>query len=188
MKKIAVAFALLLAGLVATTTATAQNMGPGGFGPGNGPGSGPMFGGGFGNQGSGWAEGSSITREYKKATGTLLVGQTLVPLFQADGVKYVLMLPGYARFELADLKNGDTVTFEGIAMIIKSANEPTRYIFHPFQAVVNGKTIPLGGQYGFGPRHHRGFGPGEGRGPGMMGGYSMGGYGWGGNGPGPQER
>ena len=179
MKKLTVVFGMLLAGLIAAGTVSAQNVGAGGWGPG----SGPMMGQGYGPQGFGWTEGSSVTREYKKATGTILVGQTLVPQFQADGVKYLLMLPGYARFELADLKNGDTVTFEGVAMILKNAQEPTLYIFHPFKAVVNGKTIELGGMVGYGPRGRHSFGPGAGRGPGMMGGY-----GWGGNFPAQQER
>jgi hypothetical protein len=117
-----------------------------------------------------WKEGSSMTVEYKKLNGQVALGETFAPLFKAEGVDYVLMIPRRADLKLTSVKNGSTVTLEGLAVTIKAANEPTEHIFHPFTITANGKTIDLRADGPWGKRDfdHRG----------MMGGGGMMGNGW----------
>lgn len=136
MKKIlTAAAAFLLAGLAFAAP-----------GPDNGPGQGPEA----GPQGAPglppgveWKVGTSILIEYKKLMGQIQIGQKLVTTFKAEGIEYILALPKREGAALVDLKNGDTVSFEGVTETIKTADGKTTYTFRPFKALVNGKEIEL---------------------------------------------
>ncbi len=130
-----------------------------GQGPGDGPHRGPA-GGAMGLMGIEWKIGTVVTGEYKKATGTLTVGQTLAPTFNADGVSYTLWLPPIP--ELGTLKTGSSVTIEGLFVTVKS-DKPVPPFAKAFKITVDGKEYDVGG-------------------PGMMGGAGMM------RGPGPAPR
>ncbi len=152
MKKIlaAAALALLTGTLFAQAPGDGPGKGPGGPGMGPGPMSALM--------GIDWKIGTVVTGEYKKATGTLAVGQTIQPTFTVDGATYSLWLPPIP--ELGSLKTGSTVTIEGIFVVIKS-DTPVPPFVRAFKLTVNGKEYDLGGPGMHGPR-----GPeGQGRGP-----------------------
>lgn len=136
MKKILAAAAVLLLGGLAFAAPGPDNR------PGPGPEAGAQGGPGL-PPGVEWKVGTSILLEYKKLTGQIQIGQKIVPTFKADGVEYILPLPRRSGAELVDLKNGDTVTFEGLAETVKSADGKTTYTFRPFKAVINGKEVEL---------------------------------------------
>lgn len=151
MKKILAAAAMAL--ICGAVFAQAPG-GPGLGDPGQGGRMGPM--GGFMNME--WKIGTVVTGEYKKATGTLTVGQTLAPSFNADGVSYVLWLPPIP--ELGSLKTGSTVTVEGLFITIKS-DKPAPPFIRAFKITVDGKEYNLGGGGMMGgPGMMRGQGPG----------------------------
>jgi len=139
MKKILAAAILALV----SGTVFAQAGGPAWQG---GPGAGHM-----GGWGIDWKIGTVVTGEYKKATGTLTIGQTLAPTFATDGVTYSLWLPQIP--ELAALKTGSTVTVEGVFTTIRS-DTPVPAFVRAFKITYNGKEYAV---YG----------------PGMMGGHGM---------------
>ena len=126
MKKLAMTMAAVLLG--AGITAFAQ----------------PMHGMGRGAEavsGLEWKLGTMVTTEYKKATGQLVLGQRLDPVFQSEGLEYLLVLPHWSR-ALVDAKNGDTITLEGTATTVK-ADTKVQPVFHVFKITVNGKEIDL---------------------------------------------
>lgn len=110
---------------------------------------------GMGAAGVEWKQGTSVLSEYKKSTGTLVIGQKLETTFKADGVEYTLVLPRNAA-SLLDVKNGDTITFEGVVTTVKSADSKINPVFHPLKAVLNGKEITLDDGPGSGMMNGRG--------------------------------
>jgi len=127
MKKLALAAALtLMTGALFAQTAGGM-MGPGRGGPGFGP-------------EAQWSIGTVITTEYKKVSGKISIGQTLAPMFKADGIDYQIWLP--RNSELASLKNGDTITVEGTYTTVKSDADVSPSV-RPFKVTVNGKEIDL---------------------------------------------
>jgi hypothetical protein len=124
---------------------------------GNGPGEGRM--GPMGFMGIEWKIGTVVTGEYKKAVGTLTVGQTLAPSFTVDGVAYTLWLPPIP--ELGALKTGSSVTVEGLFVTIKS-DKPVPPLVRAFKITVDGKEYDVGGPGMMGgPGGMRGQGPGS---------------------------
>ena len=119
---------------------------------------------GRGNGPIDWKAGTSVFSEYKKMSGTLVLGQKLDPIFKADGVEYTLML-GRNAGALLDVKNGDTLVFEGVVTTVKIADQKISPVLHPFKAIVNGKEIVLDDGSGpdFGMRGGQGRGAGMGR-------------------------
>jgi hypothetical protein len=87
--------------------------------------------------------GTVVTMEYKKVTGQLVLGKRIVPVLKIDGQEYVLNLMGSDRNFLMTLKDGDTLTFEGVAETVKVPNKEPLNSFRPFKAVVDGKSIDL---------------------------------------------
>ena len=150
MKKILAAAALAL--FCGTLFAQA----PGGNGPQGGPQGGPGRMGPMGAlMGIDWKIGTIVTGEYKKATGTLAVGQTIQPAFTVDGATYSLWLPPIP--ELGTLKTGSVVTIDGVFVVIKSDNPVPPFVM-AFKLTVNGKEYDLRGPGMRGPE-------GQGRGP-----------------------
>jgi len=143
MKKIALAAALVLAGGILF----AQAPDGGSDRPGQGMGPGPMEPMGF--PGIDWKIGTVVTGEYQKTTGTLAVGQTLRPTFTADGTTYQLWLPPLP--ELGSLKNGSSLTIEGLFITIKSDKSAVSLV-RAFKVTVDGKEIDVAGH---GPMHDR---------------------------------
>ena len=130
MKKIALVAALVVMG----GTLFAQGAGPMGQGRGMGPGAPAAI---------DWKVGTTVTSEYKKATGqisssTTLWGATMT--FKADNVEYQLFLPRVT--ELASLKGGETITIEGVFKTVKSDTKVPPTV-HPFKVTVNGKEVDL---------------------------------------------
>ncbi|MEI8096209.1 MAG: hypothetical protein WCG80_18510 [Spirochaetales bacterium] len=127
MKKIAKTITLALLGAtILTAGLSAQPM--------QGYGGGPAA-------GIDWKIGNTVTTEYKKSTGQLILGQKLDPVFKADGVEYLLMLPRWSN-PLVDAKSGDTITIEGTATTVK-ADTKVQPVFHAYKITVNGKEVDL---------------------------------------------
>lgn len=143
MKKLALMAAIALVG--GAVFAQAPGNGPDGQGPGMmGPGRGP---------GLEWKLGTVVTTEYKKVTGVLVLGQTLADTFKADGVEYQIRLPRTP--ELGSIKNGDTITVEGLFITVKSDTKVAPEV-RAFKVTVNGKEIEV-------PMEGRGMMRGNGR-------------------------
>jgi len=144
--------ALLIALVLVTGSLFAQA--PGGMGAGMGAGMGPGMGRGMGpGTAIDWKLGTVVTSEYKKATGQVSASNALIGngfVFKADGVEYTLFLPRVT--ELSSLKNGDTVTIEGVFTSVKSDTKVTPTV-HPFKLTINGKEIDLTNVMG--PRGNR---------------------------------
>lgn len=115
-----------------------------------------------------WKAGTSVTATYQELTGTVLIGERLVPVLKVKDVEYVLMV-GPRDPSALTLKNGATVPFKGVATKIVQAGQPDKYLFRPFEATIDGQTVKF---------ERRGFGMGMGAGFHMR-------HGWG-PGPGPQ--
>lgn len=123
MKKTALVVALAVLG--GALFAQGAPMGPGGRGMG---------------PGIDWKIGTVATSEYKKVTGTISIGQTVAPTFKANNVEYQLWLPRIA--EVGTLKNGDTLTIEGVFTTVK-ADTAVPASVRPFKITINGKEIDL---------------------------------------------
>jgi len=123
MKKTVLVVALAVLGGALFAQAPGRGMGPG-MGPG----------------GINWTIGTVVTSEYKKVTGTVSIGQTLAPTFKAGNVEYQLRLPRTP--EVNALKNGDSVTIEGVFTTVKSdtAQAPSVQVF---KITIGGKEIDL---------------------------------------------
>jgi hypothetical protein len=87
-----------------------------------------------------WKAGTSVTASYQELTGTVVIGERLVPVLKVKDVEYVLMVKPQDPAALA-LKNGDTVAFKGVATKIVQAGEPDKNTFRPFEATINGQTV-----------------------------------------------
>jgi hypothetical protein len=86
--------------------------------------------------------GSSVLREYQQLSGTLVLGVKLGPIFKVGTQEYDLMLPPQAASKL-DVRNGQTLSLEGMAVTRKAADGTTSRRFIPFKASVNGQEITL---------------------------------------------
>lgn len=154
MKKIVLVAALAIVG----GALFAQGQGPG-MGPGMGAGMDrPRMGQGQGPEAIEWKLGTSVTTEYKKVSGKLVLSDTLggTATFKADQ-DYELRLPKVD--ELSGLKNGDTVTIEGLFTTVKSDPKVAPSV-RPLKLTVNGKEIDLTDKWG--PGRDR---DGQGKGP-----------------------
>lgn len=126
-----------------------------------------------------WQEGASILTEYRSLSGTLLIGDRLVPVFKVGTQEYQLHLPRTAQQALASVKNGDTLTMAGLVITRTAADKSKTLIFRPTKATIGGKEIILqdpqsrmggrrgqGAYYGDMDRPGATNGQGMGRGPG----------------------
>lgn len=96
-----------------------------------------------------WKPGTSVTREYKELAGTVVLNDRAVPMLKVGSDEYGLMV-GRRDPALLALKNGAAATVKGIATTIVVSGQPSRLVFRPFEATVDGKTVTF-------ERHVRGW-------------------------------
>lgn len=114
-----------------------------------------------------WQAGTVVTTEYKKVTGTLVLDQTVDAILKADGLEYLLRVPPFAA-TLTNLKTGDAITVEGLAITFKGDTK-TQPEFRPFKVTIAGKETDLrnqSGKDGAGGMGGQGRDGRDGRGPG----------------------
>jgi len=87
-----------------------------------------------------WKAGTSMTATYQELTGTVLIGERVVPVLKVKDVEYLLMA-GSRDPSTLTLKNGATVAFKGVATKITQAGQPDKYLFRPFEASIDGQTV-----------------------------------------------
>jgi len=73
-----------------------------------------------------WKLGTVVVIEDKKLTGQLVLGERLTPVLKADGTEYLLMI---APQTILNVKNGDTMTVEGLVVTEKSDSTKVPKIF-----------------------------------------------------------
>lgn len=102
-----------------------------------------------------WKAGTSVTASYQELTGTVVLGERVVPVLKVRDVEYVLMTGPHDPAALS-LKNGATATFKGVATKIVQAGQADKYVFRPFEATVDGQTLKFERAGFFHNKHPRG--------------------------------
>jgi len=104
-----------------------------------------------------WKQGTSVTREYKQLTGSVVLNEKAAPVLKVGTDEYVLMV-GPKNPEWQAFKNGATITVTGIATTVVVAGQPTKLALRPFEATIDGKTVKF-------PKHSgwekKNLGPGK---------------------------
>jgi hypothetical protein len=85
-----------------------------------------------------WKPGTVVTIEDKKATGQLVLGERLSPVLKVGDQEYLLRIPPV----LDTLKNGDTLTVEGLFVTVKDGTETLGRVL-PFTVTDGGKVFDL---------------------------------------------